>query len=75
MSLDRYQLGELLAVGWSADMAARFPHADHRGCRQEMQHDGTSWVPYSPARCAGWHCNRCGAPTNSFGHHNCPDRT
>ncbi|AMS02077.1 hypothetical protein BJD70_gp59 [Mycobacterium phage Panchino] len=74
MSLDRYQLGELLTVGWNDEMAARFPNADHATCRQEMRHDGTAWVPYDPPRCLGWHCNRCGAPTNSYGRHNCPDR-
>ncbi len=74
MSLDRYTLGELMAVTWNAEMAQRFPNADHRGCRQEGYLDGNEWKPYNPVRCAGWHCNRCGAPTNGFGHHDCPDR-
>lgn len=74
MSLDRYQLGEILATGWNPEMAARFPNADHHGCRQEMWHDGTYWKPYDPVRCVGFHCNRCGAATNSYGHHDCPDR-
>ena len=74
MSLDRYQLGEVLATQWCDDMAARFPNADHHGCRQEMQAINDRWKPYNPARCHGWHCNRCGAPTNAYGHHNCPDR-
>lgn len=74
MGLDRYRIDELLAVGWCDEMAQRFPNADHHGCRQEMWHDGHRWHPYSPAHCVGYHCNRCGAATNSFGHHNCPDR-
>ena len=74
MSLSDYQLGDLLAVGWNDDMAARFPNADHNGCRQEMRQLLDRWAPYVPARCVGHHCNRCGAPTNSYGHHSCPDR-
>jgi len=74
MTLDRYQLGEVLAVGWNADMAARFPNANHHGCRQEMRPVNDRWQPFNPPRCHGWHCNRCGAPTNSYGHHECPDR-
>lgn len=76
MSLDRYELGEILCTQWSSEMAARFPNADHRGCRQMMRadHDLDRWVPFDPPRCVGYHCNRCGAPTNSFGHHDCPDR-
>lgn len=23
-------------------------------------------------RCVGWHCPLCDAPTNSYGHHDCP---
>ncbi|AMS02012.1 hypothetical protein SEA_TAPIOCA_64 [Mycobacterium phage Tapioca] len=74
MSLDRYEFTELLAVAWNDEMAQRFPNANHTKCRQEMRHDGTSWIPHDPPRCHGWHCNRCGAATNSYGHHNCPDR-
>lgn len=74
MSLDRYRLGEILATGWNPEMAARFPNADHHGCRQEMWHDGTYWQRFDPVRCGGYHCNRCGAATNSYGHHDCPDR-
>ena len=74
MSLDRYQIGEILCTEWNPEMASRFPAADHRGCRQEMFHNGTYWESYSPARCHGYHCNRCGAATNSYGHHGCPDR-
>ena len=70
----RWEVGELLAVSWSDEMAQRFPNADHTGCRQECWHDGTQWQPHGPPRCHGWHCNRCGAPTNSYGHHACPDR-
>jgi len=74
MSLSDYQLGELLAVGWNPEMADRFPNADHCGCRQEMRQLVDRWVPHVPARCVGYHCNRCGAATNSYGHHSCPDR-
>lgn len=74
MSLDRYQLGEILCTQWSAEMSARFPNADHRGCRQEMWIDGDHYKPFDPVRCVGYHCNRCGEPTNSYGHHDCPDR-
>lgn len=84
MSLDRYRLGELLAVQWNDDMAQRFPNADHHGCRQLMRQGPLiqgpfeepyrDWVPFDPPRCSGYHCNRCGAPTNMFGHHDCPDR-
>ena len=69
-----YELGELLAVEWNDDMAERFPNADHDTCRQEVIWDDGNWRPYDPPRCHGWHCNRCGAPTNSYGHHRCPDR-
>jgi hypothetical protein len=72
---NRYQIGELLAAQWNDEMAQRFPNAEHRGCRQEMREVIDRWQPYDPPRCRGYHCNRCGAQTNSFGHHNCPDRT
>lgn len=35
MSLDRYELGELLAVAWNDEMAARFPNCPDRPERQE----------------------------------------
>lgn len=70
----KWQLRELLAVSWDADMAARFPDADHTGCLQLLYHEDGEWRPYDPPICKGWHCNRCGAPTNSYGHHVCPDR-
>lgn len=66
--LDRYEIAELVAVMWNDDMAARFPNAQHHFCRQMPGEPG------GPVRCFGWHCNRCGQPTNSFGHHDCPDR-
>jgi hypothetical protein len=74
-ALGKWTLVELLAVGWSEDMAARFPNAVHAGCRQEM-HAGEDGLlrPCSPPRCMGWHCNRCGKATSSYGHHMCPDR-
>lgn len=74
MSLDHYKLSYLVAVTWNDEMAQRFPNADHHGCRQEMFHNGTHWESYSPARCRGYHCNRCGAATGSFGHTDCPDK-
>jgi hypothetical protein len=74
MSLDRYLIHELLAVGWNDDMAARVPNADHHGCRQEMRPVNDRWQPLNPPRCHGYHCNRCGAATNAYGHHDCPDR-
>lgn len=72
--IEHYQPGEVLAIQWNTEMAARFPNADHHGCRQEMWHDGTYWKTYSPPRCSGYHCNRCGAATGMFGHTNCPDK-
>lgn len=72
--LGRYQPIELVAVGWSPEMAARFPNADHNGCRQEGRLGDDGWEPFDPPRCQGWHCNRCGSPTNAWGHHSCPDR-
>ena len=76
MSLEDFTPIELVAVQWNPDMAQRFPNADHTGCRQLMRRlpDGRTWVPCDPPQCHGWHCNRCGAPTNSYGHHTCPDR-
>lgn len=70
----RFVVLELVAVSWDDGMAARFPNAEHHGCRQLMYHEGGQWIPYDPPACRGWHCNRCGQPTNSYGHHNCPDR-
>lgn len=67
MSLeDRFQFVELVAVQWNDDMAQRFPNMNHAMCRQYDDGNGL--------RCMGWHCNRCGVPTNMYGHHNCPDR-
>lgn len=70
----KWELKELVAVAWGPEMAEQFPDADHAGCRQEMQHDGTSWQPFKPPRCVGWHCPLCGSATNAWGHHNCPAR-
>lgn len=70
----RWEVQELVAAGWNGDLAARFPDADHAGCRQMMYHEHGGWHPYDPPKCLDWHCNRCGAPTNSFGHHDCLDR-
>lgn len=71
MSLDRYRLEELVAVQWNPVLADQFPNADHRGCRQEMWHDGSSWHAYTPARCVGYHCPYCGGACGSYGHHGC----
>lgn len=65
----RYELGELVAVQWSEEMRARFPYADHSGCYQSLRRTDGGWVPFSPALCHDWHCPRCGAPTNGYGHH------
>jgi hypothetical protein len=70
----KWVVQELVAVMWNDGMAQRFPSADHVGCRQLFQHKDGQWVEFDPPRCVGWHCNRCGAPTNSWGHHDCPDR-
>lgn len=59
-----YKVGELLAVEWSPEMAARFPNVSHAECRVNRREN----------RCYGLHCNRCGAPTDAQGGHNCPDR-
>ena len=74
MSLDRYQLGEIAAVQWSPEVAARFPNADLHGCRQQHYEQDGRWVAFDPPRCHGWHCNRCGAATGMFGHTDCPDK-
>lgn len=71
--IDRYRIGYVVAVEWNPDMAARFPNADHNGCRQELWHDGHHWKRHQPAKCHGYHCNRCGAATGMYGHTNCPD--
>ena len=85
MAIEDYKIMELLAVQlnavsesflavtelWNEELAARFPNADHHECRQLMRQDGDKWVPYSPVRCAGWHCRLCGSPTNIMGHHHC----
>ena len=68
----RYKLGDVVAVEWNPALAEQFPVADHHGCRQELWHDGDTWQRFDPVRCHGFHCNRCGAATNSYGHHNCP---
>jgi hypothetical protein len=70
----RWKVTEVLAVGWDDGMAVRFPNADHANCLQQMRQGEHGWEPFDPVRCHGWHCNRCGRPTNSYGHHHCPDR-
>lgn len=69
MGLNDYELHDLLAVQWNELLAARFPNASHQMCRQEMRWDGEQYVSYSPVRCIGWHCHKCGEPTNMMGHH------
>lgn len=70
----KWEIQELLAVTWNDEMAQRFPNAEHHFCRQEMRPTEDGFAPFDPPHCVGWHCNRCGAATNSYGHHNCPDR-
>lgn len=65
----QYQLGDMVAVQWNPDLADRFPDADHRGCRQSMREVNGLLKPFYPALCHGYHCPRCGAPTNMYGHH------
>lgn len=72
--LGRWSVGELLAVKWNDDMAKRFPNAEHACCRQEMRMGEHGAECFDPPHCMGWHCNRCGAPTNDQGNHSCPDR-
>lgn len=67
--IDNYELEELVAVQWNVKLAAEFTDAKHTFCRQEMFHDGNRWVSHVPVKCVGWHCPRCGAPTNVMGHH------
>lgn len=68
MSFDGWRIVDTLAVAWDEDMEARFPAVEHDECRVLVSEDRQTFV------CRGWHCNRCGAPTNSFGGHECPDR-
>ena len=72
---DRYQLLNEVARLWDDHMAQQFPDADHRGCRQEMRLVIDRWMPYHPARCAGYHCPHCGAATGGYGHTNCEATT
>lgn len=74
MRLSDYELRDIVAAVWDDDLAARFPDADHRGCRQEMYHDGQVWRSHVPARCRGYHCVHCGEATGQFGHRNCPKK-
>lgn len=48
MTLEKYDIREMLCVQWNPSLAAQFPNADHWQCRQEMMHDGQKWVPYNP---------------------------
>lgn len=74
--LDDYELGEVVAVQWCAQMAEAFPNADHTGCLQSMQWipgipntDITGvWQPFTPPLCHGWHCPRCGVACGQMGH-------
>jgi len=71
MVAGRYQLGDMVAVEWNAELAERFPAADHYGCRQELWHNGTSWQRFNPVLCRGYHCPQCGAATGGYGHREC----
>jgi len=66
-----YRLLDTVAVEWNDMMAVVFPDADHTGCRQEMWHNGQYWETYTPARCVGYHCPKCGGPCGSYGHTKC----
>jgi len=66
-----YELLALVAVQWNSEMAEQFPDAEHHYCRQEMFHTGKRWMGFTPAHCLGYHCPRCGAATNSYGHRDC----
>lgn len=68
---DTYELGELVAVQWCPQLAERFPTAKHDHCFQLMHYsEGSEYPqPFVPARCRDWHCPKCGAPTNMYGHH------
>ena len=68
-SLNRYKLGDVVAVQWNPELAEQFPNARHTGCRQQCWHDGEQWREYHPARCMGYHCPKCGEPTNMMGNH------
>jgi hypothetical protein len=69
--LGNIKLGPVVAVQWCDDMAARFPDADHHGCRQSMRPVGARWMPFDPPLCHGYHCPHCGAPTGQYGHRRC----
>lgn len=69
--LEDYRLLRRLAVQWNPDLAARFPEVDHGACRQRFAIVVGRWQPVSPIQCLDWHCPRCGAPTNCYGHHDC----
>ena len=70
MSLDDYELADVVAVEWNDELAARFPDADHTGCRTRYRiTEAGKWVPVEPIACVGWHCPNCGQPTNLMGHH------
>lgn len=72
MSLDDYQLADLVAVQWCPELAAQFPDADHAGCRvRHVINANGTWQPAEPVDCQGWHCPNCGAATNLMGHHTC----
>ena len=69
--MDNYELGEVVAQLWSPALGKRFPGTSHTTCFQAMRIiNGQQWpAPYDPPRCQDWHCPRCGAPTNMYGHH------
>ena len=68
---ERYELLDVIAIQWNPQLAEQFPDADHFNCRQQMQPVNDRWVPFTPAKCVGYHCHLCGSPCNVMGHHNC----
>jgi hypothetical protein len=75
-ALDRFILGDVVAVGWNPELAAKFPDADHWGCTQLMRQadSGIGWMPFDPPQCRGYHCPKCGVATNMMGHHHTTGR-
>lgn len=70
---NKYRLGDTVAELWNHKLALRFPHASHATCFQALHivAGQVSPQPYVPARCQDWHCPKCGAATNMYGHISC----
>lgn len=62
----------MMITAWNAQLAQKFPHADHRNCvqrREELR--GFGLVPYDPPRCLDYHCVDCGRRSTVLGRHDC----